>query len=91
MLIPENLSIKNEKNVTARALAERVPQKHKDFVHDLLARHGVEVSQAGEPGGLRAGNRSHLQLQLGLRPGRRTEANRRPSAAHRGRVAAAER
>lgn len=49
VLIPENLSIKNEKEVTARSLAERVPQKHKDFVRDLLVRHGVEVSQVGEP------------------------------------------
>src|SRR5262249_39552256 len=39
---PENLPIKGEKDVTMRSLAERIPQKQKDFVRDLLAKHGVE-------------------------------------------------
>src|SRR5215475_8460393 len=47
VLIPENLSIKNEKDATTHSLAERIPQRHKDFVRALLARHGVEVSPAG--------------------------------------------
>ncbi len=42
VLIPENLPIKGEKDVTMRSLAERIPQKQKDFVRDLLAKHGVE-------------------------------------------------
>jgi NAD(P)H-dependent flavin oxidoreductase YrpB (nitropropane dioxygenase family) len=42
VLIPENLPIKGEKNVTMRSLVERIPQKQKDFVRDLLAKHGVE-------------------------------------------------
>ena len=37
VLIPENLSIKYEKGVTTRSLAERIPQQHKDFVRDLLS------------------------------------------------------
>jgi NAD(P)H-dependent flavin oxidoreductase YrpB (nitropropane dioxygenase family) len=68
VLIPENLSIKNEKDVTTRSLAERVPQQHKDFVRDLLARHEVEVSQAGEPGrGERPGAGFSLQEELALK------------------------
>ena len=48
VLIPENLSIKGEKGVTYGALAKRVPQKHKDFVNDLLRKHGIEPSQVIE-------------------------------------------
>jgi hypothetical protein len=43
VLIPENLPIKGEKDVTTRSLAGRIPQKQKDFVRDLLAKHGVEL------------------------------------------------
>src|SRR5689334_5707353 len=35
VLIPENLSIKEEKGITIGALAERIPQSHKDFVRNL--------------------------------------------------------
>ena len=50
VLIPENLSIKDEKGVTNRVLAERIPQKHREFVRDLLAKHGIEqrYPQEGE-------------------------------------------
>jgi NAD(P)H-dependent flavin oxidoreductase YrpB (nitropropane dioxygenase family) len=54
VLIPENLSIKDEKDVTRRTLSERIPQKHKDFVRDLLAKHGIEPSQMREEGHVRA-------------------------------------
>lgn len=54
VLIPENLSVKDEKGLTYGALVERVPQKHKDFVRDLLAKHGIEPSQAFEGGRVRA-------------------------------------
>ncbi|HYB90324.1 MAG TPA: nitronate monooxygenase family protein [Candidatus Binataceae bacterium] len=48
VLIPENLVIKGEKGVTARELAARVPQKHKDFVSDLLRKYDVEPTQIRE-------------------------------------------
>src|SRR5919106_1529837 len=67
VLIPENLSIKNEKDATPHSLAERVPRTHTDFVRALLARHGVEVSQAGEPGGTqRPSARFSLQEEVAL-------------------------
>jgi NAD(P)H-dependent flavin oxidoreductase YrpB (nitropropane dioxygenase family) len=53
VLIPENLSIKYEKGVTTRSLVEHIPQQHKDFVRELLSRHGIEPSQAIEEGRLR--------------------------------------
>lgn len=54
VLIPENLSIKNEKDATRGKLAARIPQQHKDFVRDLLAKHGIEASQMLEEGRTRA-------------------------------------
>src|SRR5581483_10593951 len=48
VLIPENLSIKNETGVAYGTLAERVPQKHRDFARDLMPKHGIEPSQAIE-------------------------------------------
>jgi len=54
VLIPENLSIKNEKGVTVRSLAERIPPQHKDFVRQLLSKHGIESSQAPEEGRVRS-------------------------------------
>ena len=53
VLIPENLSIKYEKGVTTRSLVEHIPQQHKDFVRELLSRHGIEPSQAIEEGRVR--------------------------------------
>jgi NAD(P)H-dependent flavin oxidoreductase YrpB (nitropropane dioxygenase family) len=44
VLIPENLSIKNEKGLTSKALADRIPQAHRDFVDGLLAKHGVAAA-----------------------------------------------
>ncbi len=46
VLIPENLSVKHEKDLTSKKLAERIPQQHRDFVDQLLKSHGVE--SAGE-------------------------------------------
>jgi len=54
VLIPENLSIKNEKGITRGQLASRIPQQHKDFVRDLLAKHDIEASQMLEEGSVRA-------------------------------------
>lgn len=67
VLIPENLSIKHEKDATTRSLAERVPAQHKDFVRDLLARYGIKVSHASESEGVhRPGARSSLQEEVAL-------------------------
>jgi NAD(P)H-dependent flavin oxidoreductase YrpB (nitropropane dioxygenase family) len=46
VLIPENLSIKHESGVTTHSLAERIPQQHREFVRELLVRHGVEPIHA---------------------------------------------
>ncbi len=54
VLIPENLSIKNEKGITRGQLSARIPQQHKDFVRDLLAKHDIEASQMLEEGHVRA-------------------------------------
>lgn len=54
VLIPENLSIKNEKGITRGKLSERIPQQHKDFVRDLLSKHDIEASQMLEEGHVRA-------------------------------------
>jgi NAD(P)H-dependent flavin oxidoreductase YrpB (nitropropane dioxygenase family) len=44
VLIPENLSVKHEKDLTSKTLAERIPQQHRDFVDGLLQAHGVEAA-----------------------------------------------
>jgi len=45
VLIPENIATKNEKSSTAGSLGSRIPQGHRDFVHNLLARYDVEQPQ----------------------------------------------
>jgi NAD(P)H-dependent flavin oxidoreductase YrpB (nitropropane dioxygenase family) len=42
VLIPENLSVGHEKDLTSKKLADRIPQQHRDFVDGLLKAHGVE-------------------------------------------------
>jgi NAD(P)H-dependent flavin oxidoreductase YrpB (nitropropane dioxygenase family) len=44
VLIPENLSVKDEKTLTSKKLAERIPQAHRDFVDDLLKEYGVDAA-----------------------------------------------
>lgn len=39
VLVPENISVRSG---NASSLAERVPPQHRDFVRELLAKHGVE-------------------------------------------------
>ena len=63
VLIPENLSIKNETNITRGQLSARIPQQHKDFVRDLLAKHEIEASQMLEEGHVRAPD-AHFSLQV---------------------------
>jgi len=46
VLVPENMSI-HDSGRNTRGLAERIPQQHRDFVRELLAKHGVEGG--GEP------------------------------------------
>jgi len=46
VLIPENMATKSEKNVSMGALAERIPQGHRDFVRDLLVKYEVEPPPA---------------------------------------------
>jgi NAD(P)H-dependent flavin oxidoreductase YrpB (nitropropane dioxygenase family) len=50
VLIPENLSIKHESGVTTHSLTERIPQQHREFVRELLVRHGVELTHAPHEG-----------------------------------------
>jgi NAD(P)H-dependent flavin oxidoreductase YrpB (nitropropane dioxygenase family) len=50
VLIPENLSIKNESGLTTHSLAERVPQQHRDFVRELLSQYGVELTRGPQDG-----------------------------------------
>jgi NAD(P)H-dependent flavin oxidoreductase YrpB (nitropropane dioxygenase family) len=68
VLIPENLSIKGEAGVTIRSLAERIPQAHRDFVSNLLAKHGIEPGQSPYEERVRESNaRSSLQEDQALR------------------------
>jgi NAD(P)H-dependent flavin oxidoreductase YrpB (nitropropane dioxygenase family) len=68
VLIPENLAIKNEKNVSAHKLAERIPQAHRDFVRNLLAHHGVEMPPERERGDVpRASAPSSLMQEQALK------------------------
>jgi NAD(P)H-dependent flavin oxidoreductase YrpB (nitropropane dioxygenase family) len=45
VLIPENLAVGAEKDLTSKKLAARIPEAHKDFVASLLAEHGVTGTQ----------------------------------------------
>jgi NAD(P)H-dependent flavin oxidoreductase YrpB (nitropropane dioxygenase family) len=51
VLIPENLAIRSEKGITAGALAERIPERHRDFVRKILEDHDVRPpdERAGRP------------------------------------------
>lgn len=42
VLIPEHMAAKSEKNLSMGTLTERIPQRHQDFVRDLLIKFGVE-------------------------------------------------
>ena len=43
VLIPENIATKNEKNPTPASVADRIPQRHRDFVREHLAKYDVEL------------------------------------------------
>src|ERR1044071_6709128 len=46
VLVPENMPI-HDSGRNTRGLAERIPQQHREFVRELLAKHGV--AGGGEP------------------------------------------
>lgn len=68
VLIPENIATKNEKNPTPASVAGRIPQRHRDFVRELLARYDVELPSprdshsAATPGRLNLQEDSALEL-----------------------------
>jgi NAD(P)H-dependent flavin oxidoreductase YrpB (nitropropane dioxygenase family) len=43
VLIPENLPVKVEKDLTSAGLARRIPEGHRAFVSDLLTSHGITL------------------------------------------------
>src|SRR5437762_788635 len=61
VLIPENLSIKAEKGVTYGSLADRVPQKHREFVRNLAVHHDIDPAQLAE--GPRRGPDAPISMQ----------------------------
>ena len=48
LLIPENLSIRTGAGATMSELVAQVPDRHRDFVRDLLRRHEVDPTQGVE-------------------------------------------
>ncbi|MBV8358084.1 MAG: nitronate monooxygenase, partial [Deltaproteobacteria bacterium] len=67
VLIPENLSIKHERDVTTHSLAERIPPQHREFVQELLIRHGVELTHAPHEENYRPGAGLSLQEEGALK------------------------
>jgi NAD(P)H-dependent flavin oxidoreductase YrpB (nitropropane dioxygenase family) len=66
VLIPENLATKNEKNATPASVAERIPQRHRDFVRELLAKYDVEMPAAREGHRMEHPGRLNLQEESAL-------------------------
>jgi NAD(P)H-dependent flavin oxidoreductase YrpB (nitropropane dioxygenase family) len=66
VLIPEHIATKNEKNPTPASVAKRIPQRHRDFVRELLARHGVELPSPRESHGADRPGRLNLQEDSAL-------------------------
>jgi NAD(P)H-dependent flavin oxidoreductase YrpB (nitropropane dioxygenase family) len=67
VLIPENLSIKTEKGVTYGSLVERIPQKHRDFVRNLVLKHEIDAEQLPEAGRRRPDAPISLQAEHALK------------------------
>jgi NAD(P)H-dependent flavin oxidoreductase YrpB (nitropropane dioxygenase family) len=67
VLIPENLSVKHEQGLTAHSLAARIPQRHREFVRELLAKHGVELTNGAHEGAHRPGAGLSLQEEGALK------------------------
>jgi NAD(P)H-dependent flavin oxidoreductase YrpB (nitropropane dioxygenase family) len=45
VLIPENMATAGEHNVTYNSLKTRVPERHREFTHDLLEKAGVTLAE----------------------------------------------
>jgi NAD(P)H-dependent flavin oxidoreductase YrpB (nitropropane dioxygenase family) len=45
LLVPENLSVRTAPGATQGDLADRIPDTHRSFVHDLLRRHDVDPTR----------------------------------------------
>ncbi|MEI7710828.1 MAG: nitronate monooxygenase family protein [Rhodospirillales bacterium] len=45
LLIPENLIVRTQRGMTRGDLAASIPEMHRTFVRDLLARHGVDADR----------------------------------------------
>jgi NAD(P)H-dependent flavin oxidoreductase YrpB (nitropropane dioxygenase family) len=48
LLVPENLSVRTAAGATQGDLAARIPDGHRDFVHDLLRRHDVDPTRGAD-------------------------------------------
>jgi NAD(P)H-dependent flavin oxidoreductase YrpB (nitropropane dioxygenase family) len=66
VLIPEHIAARNEKNPTAASVAERIPQRHREFVRELLARYGVETPPTHESHDREHSGRLNLQEESAL-------------------------
>ncbi len=51
VLIPEHIATKDERNVSVSTVAERIPQRHRDFVRELLKKYDVELPDRTLHGG----------------------------------------
>ncbi|MFZ0767148.1 MAG: nitronate monooxygenase [Bradyrhizobium sp.] len=49
VLIPENISTADERDVTWRSLERRIPPEHRAFTRDLLKKHGIELTSTPVP------------------------------------------
>jgi NAD(P)H-dependent flavin oxidoreductase YrpB (nitropropane dioxygenase family) len=66
VLIPENIATKNEKNTTPASVADRIPQRHRDFVRELLAKYDVELPSPRESHNAERPGRLNLQEESAL-------------------------
>jgi NAD(P)H-dependent flavin oxidoreductase YrpB (nitropropane dioxygenase family) len=62
VLIPENIATKGERDVTVSSVADRIPQRHSDFVRDLLKKYEVEMPER-QPHAQGENRESRLNLQ----------------------------
>jgi NAD(P)H-dependent flavin oxidoreductase YrpB (nitropropane dioxygenase family) len=63
VLIPENIATKGEKPSANSSLAERIPQRHRDFVRELLIKYDIEPPPPREVNPERGERPIRLNLQ----------------------------